>query len=88
MAFDGETFGQRRTMGDRTTAAAGPQTPAVPQSGTQAPGRPQGVDRHTVRIEERHTLGDAAPGDGLRLWDDLLAPAAGLAASRSVAEAP
>ena len=25
MVFDGETFGQRRTMGDHTTAAAGPK---------------------------------------------------------------
>ena len=38
---DGETFGQRRAMGDRATAAARSQTPAVPQSGTQAAGRPE-----------------------------------------------
>ncbi|CAI8020130.1 hypothetical protein GBAR_LOCUS12045 [Geodia barretti] len=75
-------------MGDHTTAAARPQTSAVPQSGTPAAGRPQGADWHSVRTEERHPLGDAAPRDGLWFRDDLLAPAAGLAASRSVAEAP
>ena len=85
---DGETFGKRRAVGDRITAATQPQTAAVPQSGTQAPGRPQSPDRHSVRIEERHSLGDAAPGDGMRVGDDLLAPAAGLAASGSVGKAP
>ena len=68
--FYGETFGQRLTMGDHTTAAACPQTSAVPQSGTPAAGRPQGPDRHSVRLEERHPLGDAASGDGLRFRDD------------------
>ncbi len=55
--FDGETFGQRRTMGDHTTAAARPQTSAVPQSGTPGAGRPQGANWHSVRTEERSTAG-------------------------------
>ena len=41
---------------------------------------PCGPDRHLVCAEVRHSLGDAAAGDGVRVGRDLLAAAAGLAA--------
>src|SRR5215213_8886513 len=60
---------------------------AATQGRPPARGRPQGADRHPVRPEVRHPLGDAAAGDGLWLGHDLLAPAARLAAGRGMAEA-
>jgi hypothetical protein len=46
--------------------------------------RPYG---HSIRAQDRNSLGDAPPGDGLRLWDDLLAAPQGVAQSRRVGEA-
>src|SRR5262245_7072837 len=74
-------------MGSRPTAAASPPRPAR-QARPAARGRPGLPDRHRLRPAERHPLGDAAPGDGLRLRHDLLAPAAVLAAARRLEEAP
>ena len=51
-------------------------------------GRPGLPDRHHLRPAKRHPLGDAAPGDGLRLRHDLLAATAVLAAARRLEEAP
>ena len=66
---------------DRTIAAAAEATSApIPRA--QAVGRSCGVDRHPVRAAVRHTVGDAAPGNGLRLGHELLAPSARLAGSR------
>jgi transposase len=56
------------------TAAAAPERRAAAAS---RPGRAHG---HPVRAPVRPALGDAAPGDGLRLGHDLLAPRARLAA--------
>ena len=39
------------------------------------------ADRNLVRAEVRHSLGDAAQGDGMRLRNDLLAAAEGMATS-------
>src|SRR5437868_1333910 len=44
--------------------------------------RPRGFDGDPLRAQERHPLGDAAPGDGLRQRRDLLAALARLAAGR------
>ncbi len=46
--------------------------------------RPRGTDGDPVRAALGHALGVAAPGDGLRFGDDLLAASAGLAEGRSV----
>src|SRR3954454_6036698 len=74
-------------MGPRPTtptSSSGPARQARPAAG----GRPGLLDRHHLRPPERHPLGDAAAGDGLRLRHDLLAPAAGLATPRRVEETP
>src|SRR5215213_7126870 len=69
-----------------------PEVPPKPKGqtqGRQAPHRrPRGSDRHRFRPEERHPLGDAAPGDGLRLGIDLLAEVTRLAAGGRVGRAP
>src|SRR5688500_20149019 len=76
----GQTACQRRVMGHRR--------PAVATRTTQAQGWPTPragpglLDRHHLRVEKRHPVGAAAPGDGMRLGDDLLAPPARLARPR------
>ena len=66
---------------DRTLVAGG----AAEAEGRAAPHPGSGLpDRHRVRAQERHPLGAAAPGTGLRLGDDVLAAAAGLAAGRGL----
>ena len=57
----------------------------LPVSGAQADRRPEGVDWDPVRAPERGSRGSTAPGDGLRLGDDLLAPAEGVAAGGRLA---
>src|SRR5258708_35303496 len=74
-------------MGGRPTTPtrpSGPARPARPAAG----GRPRVSDRHRLRPPERHPLGNAPAGDGLRLRDDLLAPAAALAAPGRLDETP
>src|SRR5438270_6013542 len=65
-------------MGRRPTTPASPSGPSW-QARPAAGGRPGLLDRHRLRPAERHPLGDAAAGDGLRLRHDLLAQAAVLA---------
>ena len=43
------------------------------------------AERHLVRAEVRHSLGDAAQGDGMRLGNDLLAATEGVATTRRLA---
>src|SRR5437764_4506938 len=74
-------------MGGRPTAAAAPPRPAG-QARPAARRRPGLPDRHRLCPPEWHPLGDAAPGDGLWLRHDLLAPAAVLAAARRLEETP
>lgn len=75
-----------QTTGHRPIVGGG--RPAAPSRASQAEGRaparpgPRGPHRHLVRPQERHFLGDAAPGDGLRLRDDLRAPVARLGPGR------
>src|SRR5689334_15654781 len=74
-------------MGSRPTTVAAP--PRRPEEAWPPPrGRPGLPDRHRLRPAQRHPLGDAAPGDGLRVRHDLLAPAAVLAAARRLEETP
>src|SRR2546421_7765174 len=57
---------------------------AETQGWTAPRGRARGLDGHHLRAQERHPLGDAAPGDGLWQWRDLLAALACLAAGGRV----
>jgi hypothetical protein len=49
--------------------------------------RPGGSYGHRVRAKERYPLGDATPGAGLRLGDDLLETPEGMARGWGVGEA-
>src|SRR5262245_41453123 len=82
----GRTVGSRRALGGDRAAPAPAQGPARPARPT-ARGRPRLADRHRLRLAQWHLLGAASPGDGLRLWRDLLAPAAALAAPGRLEEA-
>src|ERR687898_2997818 len=80
-----ETTRNRRTLDlSRTTLAeAASQTQGWPPSRERSR-RSYG---HSVRAQDRNSLGDASPGDGLRLWDDLLAtPPQGVAQGRGVGQ--
>src|SRR5438552_4300220 len=72
-------------MGSRPTTPASPSGPAR-QARPAAGGRPGLLDRDRLRPPERHPVGDAAAGDGLRGRHDLLAPAPALAAARRLEE--
>ena len=75
-----QAIGKRRTMDRHRTIAAARATQA---KGWSAPGAGPGrADRHHLRLQERHPLEDAAPGDGLWQRRDLLAAPARLASSR------
>jgi transposase len=63
----------------RAAAATGAAEAKRRPAALAAPG---GTDRHFICAEERHSLGDAAPGDGVRVGDDVLAAAARLARCR------
>ena len=65
-----------------------PVSPATPEGRPPAGRGPRRSDRHPVRAEERHPLGDAPGKDGLRLRHDLLAAAQGLAGGRHLAGVP
>src|ERR671931_876753 len=69
-------------MGDHRAAATvgAAQTEGWPA----ARARPRGLDGHHLRAQERHSLGDVAPRDGLWQWRHLLAPPARVAAGWGV----
>ncbi len=67
-------------------APAAPEAAAVSVSRSQANRQSEGVDGHSVRSEVRHSVGDAAQGNGLRQRNDVLAAVARLAASGRVGE--
>ena len=49
-----------------------PTSPATSKwTWAAAPFRSCGLDRHLIRLEERHPLGDAPTGNGVRQWDDM-----------------
>src|SRR5215471_10510151 len=59
--------------------------PLLPRPQTDR--RPPGPYRHPVHPQDRPAVGVPAPRDGLRLWHDLLAPPAAVAARRRLDEA-
>jgi transposase len=65
--------------------------PAVTSREAKAEGRtpshirPCSLDRHPLRVTQRHPLGDASQGDGLWQWNDLLAAPQGMAGCWSLA---
>ncbi len=68
------------------TLAAASQAQAMTLAWPEAPEGPSGADWYLVRLEERHSLGDAAPGDGVWLGNDLLASPSRLAGSWGLAK--
>src|SRR5215211_2054318 len=74
-----------RALGDHKTAVA--RRAAQPQWRQAPHRRPRGSYRHRFRPQERHTLGDAPPRDGLRIWIYLLAALARLAGGGRVGRA-
>src|SRR5919205_203122 len=65
-------------MGEHQTAVTARAAQAERRPAPRA--RPRGLDGYPLRAQERHPLGDVAPGDGLRQRRDLLAALARLAA--------
>ena len=63
-----------------------PPEPPKPKGGRPRVPDRACLDRHRFRAQIGHPLGDAAPGVGLRLGDDLLAPTARLAGRRGVGQ--
>src|SRR5260221_10454438 len=66
---------------DRAAAAA-TEAPTSALSRTQAFGPAQDSYRHYLCPQVRHSLGGIAPGNGLRVWHDLLELSPSLAACR------
>jgi hypothetical protein len=75
-------------MGADPAVAPPRKAPARALARAQARSAAQSADRDLVRLEDRHSLGGAAPGAGLRVWDDLLAVSTRLAAGRGLAATP
>ena len=74
--------------GHASSPSSPTQTPTLPLPRPQAHRQPQSVDRHPLRPQNRHRLGEPPPGDGLRLRHDLLEKAPRLAPGRGLGEAP
>ena len=70
--IDRRTVGGGRALYPRVAEAA--ISVSGPHSHQQSPG----VDRHSLCLEDRHSLGGFAARDGLRLRDELLAATTGL----------
>src|SRR5262245_3917198 len=77
-AFTGRVVGTSPTTSSTRAAQAQGRTPAGCG--------PSLLDRYSVRVEIRLSVGVFAPGDGLRQRHDLLAPTARLARGRRLAE--
>lgn len=74
---DGWSVAYRRAMGsDRAFVA---QPPPKAQGRAPAFARPEGVDRNSIRAQNRYSLGRPPKGKGLRVGHDLLATPEGLA---------
>jgi len=72
---------------ERDRAAVAGETPATPVSRTEAQGQPGGLDRDSVRFEDRHSVGGSAGRDGM-YGDDLLAAVARLAKGGCLGQSP
>lgn len=68
-------------------AAITQETTTQAPHGSAATVRPAGAHGDCVRAALRYSLGDAAQGDGLWFWHDLLAPSPGLAAGARLGSA-
>ena len=71
---------------DRAVVSGQEETLSVPRAET--PGQPRHVDGDSLCPPDGHPLGGSAPGDGLRQWHDLLAPAARLAEGGHLEQRP
>lgn len=80
-----QTADRRRIVEHNRTASASPEATAEEESGplTRCVGS-HGADRDRVCAALWYPLEDAATGDGLRFWNDLLAPAQEMAAGRGM----
>jgi transposase len=79
---------RRRIVEHYRTASAGTQAPTQEQARAPARGRrPCGIDRDYLCVAFGHSLADAAPRDGVRFREHLLAPAQGLATGQGVGSA-
>lgn len=83
----GRTHGQvnahgRALGGHRAVPAA---TPAASPGRSATGSEPQRAHGYTLCPEDRHSLGGFAPGNGLRMWNDLLAATSRLAGGRRMA---
>jgi transposase len=78
---------RRRALESRRTTDPTAQAKAVSLSGSKALAPSEGTNRHPLRAEERHSLGDVAPGNGMRLRHVLLAILARVGGSRSLGQA-
>src|SRR4030042_365249 len=76
---ESEGVGSRRIMGADPAAIAAAEAAEASESWTQAAGSTQSVDGDPVCAAQRHTLGDATAGNGLRLRHELLAISAAVA---------
>jgi len=81
----GQAARTRRTLGRNRTAATARTAQAPGRSPPHL--RPSRANRHHLRAQKRHPLGNAAPGNGLRLRHELLASAARVAPSRRLVAA-
>lgn len=74
-------------MGNHRTTHPGANAQNMPHR-AQTFARSRMFDRHPLRAPVGHSMGDAAPRNGLRLGHDLLAPSARLEEGRRLAEGP
>lgn len=82
----GQAFAHGRRLGDHRTGFT--PTPSVSQGRSPAHRESTGTHRHTLCLEDGDPVGIPSPRNGLWLWNDLLAPPAGLAGCRGVAGHP
>jgi transposase len=72
-------------MGNSKAVTAGEKT-QISISRSKANIKSPGLDRDIIRVENRYWLGRPSTGDGMRLWDDLLASIARMAKSWRVGQ--
>ena len=73
-------------MGHYRTDPSSATTTKFPLPRTQTNGASRGSHRNNLRSENRNPLGISAAGNGLRLWNELLALPSRLAKSRGMAK--
>ena len=86
--YHGQASRQRCFVGADRTLVAPAQAPPFSLPGAQTVGLPQSPDGHYLCPQDRYSLGGLAPGDGLRLRNDLPELPEGLAPSWPLAQPP